>query len=146
MRVGDGNGVMAGYVMHQLLATRSGDSYTVQTPTAATYCVRGDKPAFSYDERWLTYHHYVAEEDWAALGYPSADDPAFRALRQQGAANLFVLDLLTGEERRITTMGPGQLALFPHFRSDGWIYAVVRDAARGEYVIASDAALAFEAP
>jgi hypothetical protein len=42
-------------------------------------------------------------------------------------------------------MRPGQYALFPHFRSDGWIYAAVRDPAAGhEYMVASDAALIAE--
>ena len=102
----------------------------------------GGKPGFSYDERWIVYHHYVEADDWQSLGYASATDPAFVALRNGGAANLFLLDLTTGVEKRITTMGPGQYALFPHFRSDGWIYAIVRDNARGvEDMIASDAAL-----
>ena len=44
--------------------------------------------------------------------------------------------------RRITTMGAGQYALYPHFRSDGWIYFLVRDHDTAkEYVLASDAAL-----
>jgi hypothetical protein len=42
-------------------------------------------------------------------------------------------------------MAPGQYAVYPHFRSDGWIYFIVRDNNHGvEYVTASDAALAFE--
>ena len=42
-------------------------------------------------------------------------------------------------------MAPGQFALFPHFRSDGWIYAQVRDAnASREYTIATDSALLAE--
>jgi len=119
----------------------------VQTPIIARYCVRGGKPGFSYDERWLTYHHYVGANDWQELGYASATDPAFTALRAQGAANTYVLDLLTGEARRVTTMGPGQYALFPHFRSDGWLYIQVRDRVRSrEYVVATDVALVFEEP
>jgi hypothetical protein len=52
------------------------------------------------------------------------------------------MDLLTGVAVRITNMHPGQYALYPHFRADGWIYAQVRDAvAHHEYTIASDAAL-----
>jgi hypothetical protein len=36
-------------------------------------------------------------------------------------------------------------ALFPHFRSDGWIYADIRDTNAGhEYIVASDAALLAE--
>ncbi len=146
-RTGDGNGAMSGFVVRQLLATVAGDSYDVQVPVIGTYCVRGAKPAVSFDERWLVYHHNVAPDDWASLGYASGSDPAFTALVQQGTANLFVLDLTTGRERRITTMAAGQLALFPHFRSDGWIYAIVKDRARGrEVIIASDAALVFEQP
>jgi hypothetical protein len=42
-------------------------------------------------------------------------------------------------------MQPGQYALYPHFRSDGWIYAQVRDTNAGhEYTVASDAALIAE--
>ena len=43
---------------------------------------------------------------------------------------------------RITAMKPGQFALYPHFRSDGWLYFIVRDAnGRKEYIVASDWAL-----
>ena len=141
-RIGTSSGRQNGYSLRQLIATPSDNSYTVQVPVAATYCVRGGKPAFSYDERYIVYHHYVEANDWQSLGYASASDPGFVALRNSGAANLFLMDLATGTERRITTMGPGQYALFPHFRSDGWIYAIVRDNARGvEDIIASDAAL-----
>jgi hypothetical protein len=42
-------------------------------------------------------------------------------------------------------MQPGQYALFPHFRSDGWIYFMVRTfGGETEYVVASDAALLLE--
>ncbi len=140
-RTGQGQG----FSLRALDATPSGNTYSVSVPVIGRYCVRGGKPGFSYDERYIVYHHYVEANDWQSLGYGSADDPAFLALRQAGAANLFLLDLTTGSERRITTMGPGQYALFPHFRSDGWIYAIVRDNNRGrEDVIASDAALVFE--
>jgi hypothetical protein len=133
--------------LRQLQATPNATSYDVAVPIIGRYCERGGKPGFSYDERWLTYHHYVAANDWQELGYPSASDPAFVALRAQGAANTYVLDLLTGEARRVTTMSPGQFALFPHFRSDGWLYIQVRDHNRNrEYVVASDIALVFAQP
>lgn len=136
-----------GFVLRQVQATPSGNSYAINAPIVARYCVRGGKPGFSYDERWLTYHHYVGPDDWQELGYASATDPGFVALRAQGAANVYVLDLLSGEARRVTTMGPGQYALYPHFRSDGWLYIQVRDLVRSrEYVIASDVALVFEQP
>ena len=39
-------------------------------------------------------------------------------------------------------MGPGQYALYPHFRSDGWLYFLVRDVNTGvEHLVASDLAL-----
>jgi hypothetical protein len=68
------------------------------------------------------------------------------ALLQQGTANIFLLDITTGATTRITSMGPGQTALFPHFRSDGWIYFIVKDDAtpNHEVVVASDAALVYE--
>jgi hypothetical protein len=43
-------------------------------------------------------------------------------------------------------MQPGQYALFPHFRSDGWIYFMVRTlGTENEHIVASDAALVIEA-
>lgn len=39
-------------------------------------------------------------------------------------------------------MAPGQLALFPHYRSDGWLYFHVRDANTDkQYYAASDVTL-----
>src|SRR5262249_22572140 len=125
-----GGPIQNGYVMRSLIATPAGNSYTVQTPTIARYFVQGGKAALSFDERWLTFHHYVDADDWQELGYPNATAPGFQALLIQHAANIYVLDLTTGESRRVTNMGPGQLALYPHFRSDGWIYAIVKDKMR----------------
>jgi len=122
-RVAGPGDLQLGYVLRRLDATPSGDSYAFNAPEIARYCVNGGKPAFSYDERWITFHHY----------------------EPYGAANLFLMDLTTGTVTRITDMPTGQYALFPHFRSDGWIYAQVRDAAAGhEYTIATDAALVAE--
>ena len=131
--------------MRKIVATPNGTSYDVQIPEIARYCVRGAKPAISYDERWMVWHHYVEANDWMALGFASATDPGFVDLRTKGAANLFVMDIATGVIRRITTMAAGQYALYPHFRSDGWIYFLVRDTNDGhEYIAASDAALMLE--
>ncbi|MBK7073620.1 MAG: hypothetical protein IPH44_15075 [Myxococcales bacterium] len=133
------------FLMRKIVATPNGTSYDIQIPEIARYCVRGAKPAISFDERWMVWHHYVEANDWMALGYASATDPGFVALRTSGAANLFVMDIATGVIRRVTTMAPGQYALYPHFRSDGWIYFIVRDSANNrEYIAASDAALMLE--
>ena len=69
--------------------------------------------------------HHVA--DAAELGFASSADPGFQAYLQKGAANLYLMELTTGVTTRITNMQPGQYALFPHFRSDNWIYAQIRD-------------------
>jgi hypothetical protein len=107
------------------------------------YCEPGAKIAFSFDERWAIYHHYIDDDDAIDLGFTDASDPGFAMYRSRGAANVYLIDLTTGERTRITNMGPGQYALFPHFRSDGWIYYMVRGATGvgGERVMATDAAL-----
>jgi hypothetical protein len=122
-RVSGPNERQLGYVLRKVVATPSGTTYTISTPEIARYCISGGKPGFSYDERWVTFHHYETN----------------------GSANLYVMDLRTGNPIRITNMPAGQYALYPHFRSDGWIYAQVRDTATGhEITIASDAALLLE--
>jgi hypothetical protein len=112
-----------GYVLRQVVATPAGSTYTITTPEIARYCLSGGKPGFSYDERWVAFHHYESN----------------------GSANLYLMDLRTGTPVRITNMPAGKYALYPHFRSDGWIYAQVRDTTTGhEITIASDAALLAE--
>lgn len=144
-RVTGPNGTQAGYRVHALAATASGGGYTVDTPTIATYCAAGDKPAFSFDERYLAFHHYVTANDAVDLGFTGPNDPAFQPYLSQHASNIYVVDLATGGKTRITRMAPGQFALFPHFRSDGWMYFMVRQSTgTDEYVVASDAVLKLE--
>lgn len=134
-----------GMTLRKLNATPSGSTYTVTTPQIGRYCVNGGKPAFSYDERWLVLHRYVTGADAIALGFTGPSDPAFALYASQGASNIYLLDLVTGQLRRVTGMLPGQYALFPHFRSDGWIYFMVRNiSSNHEYIVASDAALTLE--
>ena len=55
---------------------------------------------------------------------------------------MYLVDMRNGAQYRVTNMGPGQYALFPHFRSDGWLYFVVRtESATPEHIVASDAPL-----
>ena len=141
-RVAGPNDVQLGYVLRQVVATPHGPSFLVSTPEIGRYCRSGGKPAFSYDERWLAFHHYITADDAADLGFADASDPGFAPYLTLGAANLYLMELATGAVQRITTVAPGQYALYPHFRSDGWIYGLVRDTAAGtEAVIATDAAL-----
>ncbi|HEY4238582.1 MAG TPA: hypothetical protein VGM88_02160 [Kofleriaceae bacterium] len=139
-----------GYVLRKVIATPAGSTYTIQAPEIGRYCIAGEKPAFSYDERWIVFHHYVSptsDADAQDLGFSSAADPGYAPYRTQGTANLYLMSLDTGAKMRITNMSPGQYALFPHFRSDGWIYADVRIAGQQhEYYMANDAALVAEQP
>ncbi|MGE0547953.1 MAG: PPC domain-containing protein [Kofleriaceae bacterium] len=131
-----------GYVLRRLNATPNGSSYNITTTEVARYCVQGAKPAISFDEKYFVTHHYVTPNDYADLGFSSASDPAFQAILAKGAANIIVVNLLTGARTRVTNMKAGQYAIFPHFRSDGWIYFLVRDHNTGkEYAMASDAIL-----
>jgi hypothetical protein len=134
-----------GYVLRRVDATPTPTGYDVSAPEIARYCARGGKPGVSYDERWMTYHHYVDETDAVELGFSGPDDPDFEPFLRDGAANIYLLDLLTGETRRVTAMAPGEFALYPHFRSDGWIYFLVRaPGTAGETIAATDAALVLE--
>lgn len=142
----DSAGAYQGYVLHRLTATPSGSAITASIREIARYCTVGAKPAFSYDERWVVYHHYIgggpsANADAMERGFTGASDPGFAQYASRGAADIYLLDLQTGRRTRVTRMGPGKYALFPHFRSDGWIYFLVRspDTPR-EHVVASDAA------
>jgi hypothetical protein len=144
-RVSDVNDNQIGYVLRHVAATPAGSSYTIDAPEIARYCTAGGKPAFSYDERWIAYHRYVTDADAQELGFSGPSDPGFADYRTRGAANLYLMDLATGVPVRITNMPAGQYALYPHFRSDGWIYADIRDTnASHEYIVASDAALLAE--
>jgi hypothetical protein len=147
-RVAGPSSTQLGYVLHKVTSTMGANhQYTVDTPEIARYCISGSKVAFSYDERWIVFHHYISGSDADAqeLGFANAADPGFAGYLNKGTANIYLMDIATGVPHRITNMKPGQYALMPHFRSDGWIYADVREAGVGhEYFIASDAALVNE--
>ena len=75
-----------GYVLRKVNATLAGSTYTITTPEIARYCISGGKPGFSYDERWIAFHHYVTNADATALGFtgPEAKEgvAAFREKRK----------------------------------------------------------------
>lgn len=143
----DGSG-QYGYSLRAVVnTTPEGGELSVLAPEIALYCATGGKPGFSYDERWMVIHHYIGDADAVELGFTGADDPAFADYRTAGAANIYLIDLLTGDKTRLTNMRPGQYAMFPHFRSDGWIYFIVRtEGLEGEHMVASDAALELATP
>jgi len=119
-RMAGPDGDSLGYVIRKVNIQRFGDAYTVDiSQKLATICdMHGAKASFSFDERFVVVHHYESD----------------------GTANLFLYDLQTQQVKQITDMPAGQRALFPHFRSDGWIYFTVKDGTK-EYAAASDAAV-----
>ena len=140
-RFGNENGQL-GYVVRKITTAPSGSSYTVTTQEIGRYCVQGAKPSFSFDEKYFVTHDYVGPNDWQDLGFSSANDGTFKEMLEKGTANIVLVNTVTGARTRVTNMKPGQYAIFPHFRSDGWFYFLVRDKGAGkEYAVASDAAL-----
>jgi hypothetical protein len=133
------------YVLRRLDVTGSGASLSVSSHEVGRYCTGGAKPAFSYDERFITYYHYVnGDADARERGFTGASDAGFAAFRTRGAADVYIIDLVTGVRTRVTNMAAGQYALFPHFRADGWLYFLVRsDDGSAEHIVASDAALLY---
>jgi hypothetical protein len=133
-----------GYRIYKLTTTNGAEGPTASVSEIARVCADGAKPMVSLDERWGIYHKYVVASDAEELGFSGPDDPAFAPFLERGGANSYLLDLKTGRSKRITNVKPGQYALYPHFRADGWIYLVVRTLEGNEYFVASDAALLAE--
>ncbi len=141
-QLADASGDPLGFVLHRIDITRdaSGGVEDIEIPEVARYCVPGGKAAFSLDDRWLVTHHRATDEDAVDLGFTGPSDPGFAAYR--GISNVYLIDLATGERIRVTNMQPGQRALFPHFRSDGWLYFLVRiGGSTPEHIVASNAGL-----
>ncbi len=121
----------SGYAIEKLERTVVGGKYRFDLQQIGNVCLKGNKANFSFDERFLSTHHYNEPEDFG-----EADDPAYR---EKGSADVFVIDFVTGEKQKVTKMAPGQFALYPHFRSDGWLYFLVVDHNTGKYyTVASD--------
>ncbi len=146
-RVAGANNSQLGFVLRRMVVDRAG-GLAVELPEIARYCVTGGKPAFSFDERWMTIHHYISptsDADARELGFTGARDAGYAQYAMRGASNIYLIELTTGRTIRVTHMNPGQYALFPHFRSDGWLYFIVRTAgSRPEHMVASDALLVAE--
>jgi hypothetical protein len=136
----------AGYALYQVNKTQSGGTWSASLQDLGRICEQGGKATFSFDERWMVFHRYVVESDATDLGFSSASDAGFQRYLDEGSSNLYLVDLSdpSGAKHRLTNMPPGKFALFPHFRSDGWIYFVVRTPAQEEYFAATDAALLME--
>ncbi|WP_141734481.1 hypothetical protein [Oligoflexus tunisiensis] len=103
----------------------------------------GEKPNISFNERMMTFYRY-AKLDGQVGDLDSSADGGSRDLNS--SADIYVYDLLKGGEPvALTQMPKGFYAQFPHFRSDGWLYFTVYNAASGErFVVATDTSLYVE--
>jgi hypothetical protein len=122
-----------GYQLYQLSKDASNGTVTrYKKELVGRLCFDGLKVGFSFDDRFIASYGYIKPEHYALLGYASAEDPEFQARLNAGTANIFLFDLWTQKLQTVTHMGPGQYALFPHFRSDGWMYFMVYDQNTGK--------------
>ena len=120
-----------GYSIQKLNPTVQNGSYHFSLTDIGKVCMKGNKANISFDERFLVSHHYNEPSD-----FQPSDDPAYA---QKGSSDVIIADFVTGKKVTITKMGPGQFTLYPHFRSDGWLYFLVVDHNTGKYyVVASD--------
>ena len=118
-----------GFRVRKLSWTSSGGgAFSASTEVLGTVCLNGNKPVVSFDERFVVTHQYVDSDEHTGL--------------PNGTSNIFLMDLATGEVHQITKVKAHQLALFPHFRADGWIYFLLKDENSGkESLVASDSAV-----
>ncbi len=108
--------------------SKKGELPSWDDPSTASICTgSGEKPNFSFDERFLAYYSY--------------DKNSKKLSPSESSANLFVVDLLgDGKPVQITQMPKGLYAQFPHFRSDGWLYFSVYDSKNNtRFVMTTDA-------
>jgi hypothetical protein len=118
-----------GYAIEKLDYQLVGGHYQFNLSSLGNICLRGNKANFSYDERFFTTHHYNEPSD-----YTASDDPAYH---QKGSSDIYIVDFITGKKQKVTKMGPGQFALYPHFRSDGWLYFLAVDYNQSKYYVAA---------
>ena len=98
------DGAALGYMYRRVQTTVAGSGYDVNINQPVRFvCAPGAKANISFDERFSVTHTY-----------------------ENGTANLYLTDLVTMETHQITDMPEGTRALFPHFRSDGWIMFLVQ--------------------
>lgn len=117
------DGISLGYMLRRVVATPNGETYDININQPLQFiCTPGAKMNISYDERYSVTHHY-----------------------ENDTSNIYVSDLLTGVTTKVTNMPAGTKALFPHFRSDGWIYFQA-SGPDGDIAMATDAAIRLANP
>ena len=131
-------------MLRKVAATKDAAGYTVEAPEVARICMpwregRTSRSTSASSSRTTTSTATTP----ASTASPSGDDAGFAPYLAKGASNIVLVDLQTHKTTVVTHMNPGQYALYPHFRSDGWLYFLVRDVNNGgaEHLVASDLAL-----
>lgn len=120
-----------GYAIESLDSMVRDGKYHFTLSPLGSICMAGNKANFSFDERFLATHHYNEPTDYAG------DD--VEAFKEKGSSDVWVADFVTGRKVKVAKLNPGQFALYPHFRSDGWLYFLVVDHDSSKYyVVASD--------
>jgi hypothetical protein len=103
-----------------------------ETKTSGVICMKGEKANISFDNRFVTFHHY-------------ADGSPQDAGAAPGHSNIFVYDILKKRGIRVTNMKNESKAYFPHFRADGWVVFQIKGADGVESIATSNAALVLKA-
>jgi hypothetical protein len=140
-RYGQGSSEQHGYRIHMVnVQADSGKKagYSVSHKVVGEICnvdpatrkpqFRGGKVQFSLDDRFLATHRYTGTEETTL---------------DQASADVILYDTLTGNFMQVTNMPTGMYALYPSWRSDGWIYFLVRDRrpnAGRDFIAATNAA------
>lgn len=121
---GPTDGKALGFMIRRVRETPNANgSYDIDINHPAQFlCEPGAKANISFNERWSSTHVY-----------------------EEGVANIYLTDLLSTERYKVTNMDGGAKALFPHFRSDGWLYFLVSNPDGNNELVASDMALVLEA-
>ncbi len=116
------DGAALGYMVRRVEASPAGGTYDVRINQPVRFiCAPGAKANIDFGERFSVTHHY-----------------------EDGTANLYLTDLLTLQTYKITDMPADTRALFPHFRSDGWILFLAQGPA-GDQAMAINSAVVLAA-
>ncbi len=126
--------VQMGYKLRKMKVEKAENGTPkVSLEDLATVCLQGGKATISFNERFMALHHYKPDPFTS-----STNQERFK----QSRSDVYLVDLWTGRNYQITNMNKGQYALYAHFRSDNWLYMLIRDVNRKEdTIIATDAAL-----
>lgn len=131
-----------GYHLYTTNRLIDNGQYHYEIDPLGSICTPGLKGKFSFDERFFVSYAYVKQEEWKELGYRSPEDPEFTQLLSKNASSILLTDLLSGKSYRLNKPVAGVRLMFPHFRSDGWIYFMMHHVESDKRtLIASDAAL-----